>query len=89
LLFLLSFWCSPPISLALILVFSSLSSCFDVLEDAICKKFKQCQEMIVIEGILDAIMLARTNATNEPTNANEYVHVPSMGIEPIVENEQA
>jgi hypothetical protein len=52
-----------------------------------CKKFKQCQEIIVIEGILDALMLPRTDATNEPTNANEQVHVPSIGIEPIVANE--
>jgi hypothetical protein len=29
-------------------------------------------------------MLARTNVTNEPINANEYMHVPSTGIEPIV-----
>ncbi len=33
-------------------------------------------------------LLARTNAANDPTNANEQVHVPSMGTKPIVENEQ-
>jgi hypothetical protein len=53
-----------------------------------CKKFKQCQEIVVIEGILDAIVLPRTNAANEPTKANEQMHVPSTRIEPIVANEQ-
>jgi hypothetical protein len=33
-------------------------------------------------------LLARTNAVNDPTNANEQVHVPSMRTKPIVENEQ-